>query len=168
VQTIKTIGGHVIALAGAIALLVSVFFLGWYDRVEGLQITGETATGEVRVFRTTFSIGDDLRAWDSLFGTLASVELLAAAMVAIVLALLAVAGRGRRVPVLAVALAAALGIGAVILVALRMAIEPDESGGLLTGIFVALAGAIAVAIGASWSFLAARRGRRDATRVAGA
>jgi hypothetical protein len=131
-------GGELIAAAGGIVLLISLLFLNWY----GVSI--DTGFGEI-------SIGGDFGAWDhqGFLGTLANLIILAAGIVAVGLAVLTATSRTVALPVAASALTAAGGISAVVMVLLRMLLQPGDGEfvDLDFGIYVALVGAVAVAVG---------------------
>ena len=131
-------GGELIAGAGGIVLLVALLFLNWYSGV--LQ----TGFGE-------FEIGGELGAWDrqGFLGTLANLIILAAGIVGVGTALLTATARTVALPVAASALTAAGGVSAVVMVLLRMLLQPggNETVDLEVGIYVALIGAVAVAYG---------------------
>jgi hypothetical protein len=122
--------GELIAGIGGVVLLFSLWFLNWYDRP-----------------LADLSLG----AWDKqgFLGTLANLVILAAGIAAVGLAVLTAMSRTVALPVAASALTAGLGITAVALVFGRMLFQPgpNELVDLEFGIFVALAGALAVAVG---------------------
>jgi hypothetical protein len=130
--------GELIAAIGGIVLLFALLFLNWY----GVSI--ETPLAD-------FSIGGSLGAWDSqgFLGTLANLVILAAGVSAVGLAVLTAMSRTVALPVAASALTSTLGITAVALVLGRMLLQPgpNEFVDLEFGIFIALAGALAVAAG---------------------
>jgi hypothetical protein len=133
-------GGELIAAVSGIVLLIALLFLDWY----GIGASFETPLGEV-------GVGAEFGAWDNqgFFGTLANLVILAAGVAAVGLALLTATARTVALPVAASALTAALGIGAVLMVALRMLLQPFDGSivDLEFGIFVALIAAAAVAYG---------------------
>jgi hypothetical protein len=130
--------GELIAAIGGIVLLFALLFLNWY------AVSIETPLAN-------FSIGGNLGAWDSqgFLGTLANLVILAAGIAAVGLAVLTAMSRTVALPVAASALTAGLGIAAVALVLGRMLFQPgpNEIVDLEFGIFIAFAGALAVAIG---------------------
>jgi hypothetical protein len=136
----KLRGGELIAAIGGIVLLVSLLFLDWY----GIGASFETPLGEV-------GVGAEFGAWDNqgFFGALANLVILAAGVAAVGLALLTATSRTVALPVAASALTAALGLCAVLMVGLRMLLQPFDGSivDLEFGIFVALIGAAAVAYG---------------------
>src|SRR4051794_39714245 len=99
--------GELIAVAGGILLLISLFFVDWYSRQE-IVLLGGSSTG--------------VNAWDDLgfFGAIANLVILAAAVSAVTLAVLEATSRSIALPVAASAITAALGIAAVGMVLLRM------------------------------------------------
>jgi hypothetical protein len=132
--------GELIAAIGGLVLLFSLLFLNWYSI--GASVT--TPLGN-------FSVGASLGAWDKqgFLGTLANLVILAAALSAVGLAVLTAMSRAVALPVAASALTSSLGIAAVVLVFGRMIFQPlpNEFVDLEIGIFIALAGALAVAAG---------------------
>jgi hypothetical protein len=133
-------GGELIAGLGGIALLVSLLFLNWYS--------GEA---EISIGFVSAGVEGKLGAWDrqGFTGTLANLVMLAAGIVAVGLAALTATARTVALPVAASALTAAGGFSAVAMVLLRMIFQPGpgEAVSLEFGIFIALAGAAAVAYG---------------------
>jgi hypothetical protein len=135
----KLRGGELIAAIGGIVLLLALLFLDWYG-IEG-------APGQI----------GDIGAWDDqgFLGTLANLVILAAGVVAVGLALVTATASNVALPVAASALTAAFGVAATVMVLLRMLFQPDvevlglkiADTNLEFGIFVALAGALAVAYG---------------------
>lgn len=132
--------GELIAAVGGLVLLIALLFLNWY----GVGGSVETPLGD-------FSIGAEFGAWDAqgFLGTLANLVVLAAGVVALGLAVLTAMSRTVALPVAASALTATLGIAAVVLIGGRMLFQPGQNDfvGLEVGIFIALAGALAVAVG---------------------
>ncbi|HXB66022.1 MAG TPA: hypothetical protein VNV42_14230 [Solirubrobacteraceae bacterium] len=114
--------GELIALAGAICLIVSLV-LPWYDN------------------------GGKLTAWDT-FGV-AVVLLILAAAGAIALAIATVTERTTAIPVAAAVWSTLLGIVAVIAAVVRLLERPDHATEVCSGAWLALAGALLVAVG-SW------------------
>jgi hypothetical protein len=132
--------GEWIAGIGGIVLLFALLFLNWYGVGESVA----TPFGDV-------SIGAEFGAWDAqgFLGTLANLVILAAGIAAVGLAVVTAMERTVALPVAASALTASLGIGAVVLVFGRMLFQPGPNDlvDLEIGIFIALAGALAVAYG---------------------
>jgi hypothetical protein len=132
--------GQLVAAIGGLLLLVSLFFLEWYD----IGANVETGFGTVEV-------SGEFGAWDrqGFLGTLANLVILAAGLAAVALAVLTAMSRTVALPVAASALTAALGIAASVFVFLRMLFQPGPNGlvDLKFNIFLALFGAIAVAVG---------------------
>jgi hypothetical protein len=130
--------GELIAAIGGIVLLFALLFLNWYSVSIETPLAG-------------FSIGGDLGAWDSqgFLGTLANLVILAAGVAAVGLAVLTAMERAVALPVAASALTATLGIAAVFMLLGRMLFQPgpNEIVDLEFGIFIALAGALGVAVG---------------------
>jgi hypothetical protein len=136
----KIKGGQLIAAAGGVVLLIALLFLNWY----GVGGSVQTSFGSI-------SVGADFGAWDGqgFTGTIANLVILAAGVAAVGLALLTATSRTVALPVAASALTAGLGIGAVVMVVLRILFQPGPNGlvDLKFGIFIALLGALAVAYG---------------------
>ena len=114
--------GELIALAGAICLIVALT-LHWYDN------------------------GSKLSAWDT-FGAAVALLILAA-VAAIVLAIATVTERTTAIPVAAAVWSTLLGIVAVIAAIVRLLERPEHATELCAGAWLALAGALLVALG-SW------------------
>jgi hypothetical protein len=133
--------GEIIAAAGGIVLLVSMFFVDWY--AGGADIS--TPFGDVSVNSAGFG------AWDGqgFTGTIADLVILAAALAAIGLAIVTATSRTVALPVAASALTAGLGIAAVVMVALRMVFQPgpNEFIELRFGIWLALIASAVIAYG---------------------
>jgi hypothetical protein len=133
--------GEIIAAAGGIVLLVSMFFVDWY--AGGADIS--TPFGDVSVNSAGFG------AWDGqgFTGTIADLVILAAALAAIGLAIVTATSRTAALPVAASALTAGLGIAAVVMVALRMVFQPgpNEFIELRFGIWLALIASAVIAYG---------------------
>jgi hypothetical protein len=125
--------GELVAAVGGIVLLFVLLFLDWY-KVGGIP-------GAIGGFG----------AWDhqGFTGTIANLVILAAGVAAVGLAIVTATSRTVALPVAGSALTAGLGIGAVVMVLLRMLFQPGpgELIDLEFAIWVALAGAIAVAVG---------------------
>jgi hypothetical protein len=133
--------GEMIAAAGGIALLISMFFVDWY--AGGADIS--TPFGDVSVNSAGFG------PWDGqgFTGTIADLVILAAAIAAIGLAVVTATSRTVALPVAASALTATLGIAAVVMVLLRMVFQPgpNEFIELRFGILLALISSAAIAYG---------------------
>ena len=133
--------GEMIAAAGGIALLISMFFVDWY--AGGTDIS--TPFGDVSVN------GGGFGPWDGqgFTGTIADLVILAAAIAAIGLAVVTATSRTVALPVAASALTATLGIAAVVMVLLRMVFQPgpNEFIELRFGIFLALISSAVIAYG---------------------
>lgn len=114
--------GELLATAGAICLVVS-FTLPWYENA-----------------------GGKLDAW-STFGP-AVVLLMAAAIAALVLLLVTVAERTPALPVAAAVWGVLFGLLAVVAAIVRVLERPDHATSLCAGAWLALAGAVAVLLGA--------------------
>ena len=130
-QRLRT--GELIALAGAIAIIVSLFE-GWY----------ETPSGQ-------------LDAWDT-FGP-AVVLLLAAACAALALVASTVAERTPALPVAIGVWSVLLGVPAVIAAVVRALERPDHATAVSAGVWLALGGAVAILAG-SWQALRDERTSR--------
>jgi hypothetical protein len=132
--------GELIAAVGGIVLLIALFFFDWY-----------TAGTEVSTPLGSFSVEGDFGAWDGqgFLGTIANLIILAAALAAVGLAVITATSRTVALPVAASALTAGLGIGAVLMVLLRMLFQPGPNDliDLKFGILLALIGALVVAYG---------------------
>ena len=118
--------GELLALAGAICVIVSLFERNY-----------ENAAG-------------NLDAWDT-FGP-AVVLLIVAALAALVLVLSALTELSVALPVAAAVWGVALGLAAVIAAVVRVLERPDHATTLCAGAWLALAGAIAILAGA-WQSL---------------
>jgi hypothetical protein len=133
--------GELIAAAGGLVLLVALFFFDWYS----------AGTSVTLPLGTTVSVSGDFGAWDSegFLGLIANLIILAAAVSAVGLAILTATSRTIALPVAASATTAALGIGAVVMVLLRMLFQPgpNELISLKFGILLALIAALVVAYG---------------------
>jgi uncharacterized membrane protein HdeD (DUF308 family) len=114
--------GELLAAAGTICLVVS-FTLPWYENAAG-----------------------KLDAW-STFGP-AVVLLIAAAIAALVLLLATVAERTPALPVAAAVWSVLFGLLAVVAAIVRVLERPDHATSLCAGAWLALAGAVAVLLGA--------------------
>jgi hypothetical protein len=133
--------GELIAAAGGLLLLIALFFLDWYS----------AGTSVTLPLGTTVSVSGDFGAWDGegFFGFIANLVILAAAVSAVGLAVLTATSRTIALPVAASAITATLGIGAVVMVLLRMLFQPgpNELISLKFGILLALIAAVIVAYG---------------------
>jgi len=133
--------GELIAAAGGIVLLVSLFFLDWY--AVGVDVS--TPFGDIS------SSGLEFGAWDGqgFTGTIANLVILAAGVAAVGLAVVTATSRTVTLPVAASALTAALGIAAVVMVFLRIVFQPgqNEFVELRFGIWLALISSAVVAYG---------------------
>ncbi len=127
--------GEMLATAGAICLVVS-FTLPWYENAEG-----------------------KLDAW-STFGP-AVVLLMAAAIAALVLLLATVAERTPALPVAAAVWGVLFGALAVVAAIVRVLERPDHATSLCAGAWLALAGAVAVLLGAWLSIRDERTSRYE-------
>jgi hypothetical protein len=133
--------GELIAAAGGLLLLIALFFFDWYS----------AGTSVTLPLGTTVSVSGDFGAWDGegFFGFLANLIILAAGVSAVGLAVLTATSRTIALPVAASAITTALGIGAVVMVLLRMLFQPGPND-LVTlkfGIWLALLAAVVVAYG---------------------
>jgi len=108
--------GELIAAAGGLLLLIALFLFDWYS----------AGTSVTLPLGTTVSVSGDFGAWDGegFFGFIANLVILAAALSAVGLAVLTATARTIALPVAASAVTAALGIGAVVMVLLRMLFQP--------------------------------------------
>ncbi len=116
--------GELIALLGAVCVIVAVVALRWYEAPSG-----------------------SLDAWET-FGV-GVVLLLIAALAALVLAVATLTERSTALPVAVAVWSTALGIIGVIAAVVRLLERPDGASGLCTGAWVAFGGALLIAIG-SW------------------
>jgi hypothetical protein len=134
--------GELVAAVGGIVLLIAMFFFDWYE-----------FSGFGGLIEQFGGVGVDtgIKAWESqgFLGTIANLVILAAAVAAVALAVLTATSRAVALPVAASAITAGLGIGAVIMVLLRMVFQPgpNEVVDLRFGILLALIGAAVVAYG---------------------
>ena len=133
--------GELVAAVGGILLLITLFFVDWYSA--GASVTLPLGT--------TVNVHGDFGAWDGegFFGFLANLIILAAGVSAVGLAVLTATSRTIALPVAASAITTALGIGAVVMVLLRMLFQPGPND-LVTlkfGIWLALLAAVVVAYG---------------------
>jgi hypothetical protein len=131
--------GELIAAVGGIVLLFAMFALDWYE------VSLSTPFGDVSV------AGGGVKAWESqgFTGTIANLVILAAAVAAVGLAVVTATSRNVALPVAASALTAALGIGAVVMVLLRILFQPGENEfvELRFGIWLALIASGVIAYG---------------------
>lgn len=132
--------GELIAAIGGIVLLITLFFLDWY----AVDVNISTPFGDI-------GGGAEFGAWDGqgFTGTIANLVILAAAIAAVGLAIVTATSRTVALPVAASALTAALGIGAVVMVVLRMLFQPGENEfiELRFGIWLALISSAVIAYG---------------------
>jgi hypothetical protein len=133
--------GELIAAVGGIVLLFAMFALDWYEVSADLS----TPFGDVSLE------GGGIGAWDGqgFTGTIADLVILAAAVAAIGLAVVTATSRTVALPVAASALTAGLGIGAVVMVLLRILFQPgqNEFVDLQFGIWLALISSAVIAYG---------------------
>jgi len=133
--------GELIAAGGGIVLLFAMFALDWYEVAANLS----TPFGDLSVG------GGGVRAWESqgFTGTIADLVILAAGIAAVGLAVVTATSRTVALPVAASALTAGLGIGAVVMVLLRMLFQPgpNEFVELRFGIWLALISSAVIAYG---------------------
>jgi len=125
--------GEILALIGAAGVIFALT-LPWYE-----------------------SAGRTLDAWDT-FGP-AVVLLLLSAVVALVLAVATVTERSTALPVAAAIWSTFFGFVAVIAAIVRLLERPQDSSSLCAGAWVALAGALLIAVG-SWESIRDERTRR--------
>ncbi len=164
-DTSKVGPGEWIAAAGGLLLLIALFFLDWYSLQPNIQVPGAAATLLAQATVPDLPQGIDVSgfdvnigAWDGegFLGTIANLIMLAAAAWAIVaVALKAGAGGPEQPPVDSSRLTVLLGLAATLMVALRIIFTPGDSDFVDTslefGIFVALIGAVGIAIGGMMS-----------------
>jgi hypothetical protein len=133
--------GEWIAAAGGLLLLIALFFFDWYS----------AGTSVTLPLGTTVSVSGNFGAWDGegFFGFIANLIILAAAVSGVGLAVVTATSRTIALPVAASAITAALGIGAVLMVLLRMLFQPGPNDlvSLKFGILLALIAAVIVAYG---------------------
>lgn len=133
--------GELIAAVGGIVMLVAMFFLDWY----AVDVNIGTPFGDIG------GSGAGFGPWDGqgFTGTVADLVILAAAIAAIGLAAVTATSRTVALPVAASALTAGLGIGAVVMVLLRMVFQPgpNEFIELRFGIWLALISSAVIAYG---------------------
>ena len=132
--------GELIAAIGGIVLLITLFFFDWY----AVDVNISTPFGDI-------GGGAEFGAWDGqgFTGTIANLVILAAAIAAVGLAIVTATSRTVALPVAASALTAGLGIGAVLMVVLRMLFQPGENEfiELRFGIWLALISSAVIAYG---------------------
>ena len=132
--------GELIAAVGGIVLLITLFFFDWY----AVDVNISTPFGDI-------GGGAEFGAWDGqgFTGTIANLVILAAAIAAVGLAVVTATSRTVALPVAASALTAGLGIGAVVMVVLRMLFQPGENEfiELRFGIWLALISSAVIAYG---------------------
>jgi len=132
--------GELIAAVGGIVLLITLFFFDWY----AVDVNIRTPFGDV-------GGGAEFGAWDGqgFTGTIADLVILAAAIAALGLAFVTATSRTVALPVAASALTAGLGIGAVVMVLLRMVFQPGQNEfiELRFGIWLALISSAVIAYG---------------------
>jgi hypothetical protein len=156
--------GEWIAAASGLVLLIALFFLDWYSLEPNIAIpTGagallaqaEAPTEIPPIDVSGFSA--DIGAWDGqgFLGTLANLILIAAGLWAIVAVFLKAGNPESAPPVDSTRLTVLLGLGATLMVVLRIIFTPGDSEfldvGLTFGIFVALIGAVGIALGGMMS-----------------
>jgi hypothetical protein len=136
--------GELIAGVGGIVLLFSLFFLDWFSVKAGAGF--DFGNFEVRA-----GLSADFNAWDGqgFFGTVANLVILAAGLASVGLAILTATSRTVALPVATGALTTGLGVGAVVMTVARMLLQPgvNDLVDLKAGIYIALAAAVAVALG---------------------
>jgi hypothetical protein len=163
-DTSKVGPGDWIAALGGVLLLIALFFLDWYG-VElsiapleiGSSFLAQAEPPEIPGLELPEI--DDLGAWDEpgFLGTIANLVMLAAGVWAIVAVGLRAGAGGTGTPAETATGTAVLGIAASVMVLLRIVFPVDEINdveldtSLKFGIFVALVGAILIAIGGLWS-----------------
>ena len=115
--------GELVAAVGGLVLLVAMFAFDWYE-ISGFG-------GLIEQFGEAVGVDTGIKAWDGqgFFGTIANLVILAAAVAAITLAILTATSRNVALPVAASAITAGLGIGAVVMVLLRMVFQPGPERG---------------------------------------
>jgi hypothetical protein len=154
--------GDWIAALGGVVLLIALFFLDWYSvgepKIAPLEISNSLLAQvetEVPGFELPEVPEEKFGAWDGqgFLGTIANLVMLAAGAWAIVAVFLRSGAGNVQSPVEPGTLSAALGVAATVLVVLRIVFPVEEIGGfefdssLEFGIFVALVGAVLIALG---------------------
>ena len=150
--------GEWLAALGGLVLLIALFFLDWYSLeldiapLEiGVSFLAQVDPNEIPGVEIP-EVDTDIGAWDGqgFLGTIANLVMLAAgawALVAVGLRAGAANGGGPADPA---RITAALGVAAAIMVLLRIIFTPGDDGvdtSLKFGIFVALIGAVLIALG---------------------
>lgn len=150
--------GEWLAAVGGVVLLIALFFLDWYSLEPdiapleiGASLLAQQPPTEVPGIQLP-EIEADIGAWDEqgFLGTLANLVILAAgawALVAVALKAGSTTGGGTADPGRTTA---ALGVAAAVMVLLRIIFTPGDDGldtSLKFGIFVALIGAVLIALG---------------------
>lgn len=158
-DTSRLAPGDWIAAVGGVVLLISLLFFDWYSLepdLGPLEIGASfLAQAELPEIPEAPIFGRDLGAWDEqgFLGTIANLVMLVAgvwAVVALALRSGVAEMQGPRDPG---SVTAALGVAAAVMVLLRMIFPADEINGvdfdasLKLGIFVALIGAVLIALG---------------------
>ena len=113
--------GELVAAVGGLVLLVAMFAFDWYE-ISGFG-------GLIEQFGDAVGVDTGIKAWDGqgFLGTIANLVILAAAVAAIALAIVTATSRTVALPVAASAITAGLGIGAVVMVLLRMVFQPGPN-----------------------------------------
>jgi hypothetical protein len=155
-DTSKVGPGDLIAALGGVVLLVALFFFDWYSQqpsIAPLEI-GASFLAQVEPQEIPgFEVPDvDIGAWDDqgFLGTIANLVMLAAGVWAIVAVGFRAGAANGQAPADTASITAALGVAAAAMVLLRIIFTPGENGvdtSLKFGIFLALAGAVVIAIG---------------------
>jgi hypothetical protein len=155
--------GEWLAALGGLVLLIALFFVDWYSwepsgDIAPLEISSsllaQVDPNQVQIPVPDVSV--DLDAWDEqgFLGTIANLVMLAAAVWAIVAVGLKSGGADADMGVDPGRLTFGLGIAAAVLVVLRMIFTPGDDlvdTSLKFGIFLALIGAVLIAIGGAMS-----------------
>jgi hypothetical protein len=155
--------GEWLAALGGLVLLIALFFVDWYSwepsgDIAPLEISSsllaQVDPNQVQIPVPDVSV--DLGAWDEqgFLGTIANLVMLAAAVWAIVAVGLKSGGADADMGVDPGRLTFGLGIAAAVLVVLRMIFTPGDDlvdTSLKFGIFLALIGAVLIAIGGAMS-----------------
>ena len=165
-----------IAALGGLMLLIALFFLDWYSlelEIAPLEI-GAAFLAQVEppteVPIPQVDVDQNIGAWDGegFLGTIANLIMLAAAVWAIVAVGFRAGVADVELGIEAARLTMLAGIAAAVMVFLRMIFTPGGDGvdtSLEFGIFVALAGAILIALGGLMSGEGAPRAPAAAPRV---
>lgn len=149
--------GEWLAALGGLVLLISLFFLDWYTlepEIAPLEIGASFLAQEPPTEIPGIEIPDieaDIGAWDEqgFLGTIANLVMLAAGAWALVAVPLKAGSTNGGAPDVG-RINAALGVAAAIMVLLRIIFTPGDDGidtSLKFGIFVALVGAVLIALG---------------------